>query len=284
MNISVAVGGQLAIIPIPGLTKKVYLETRRLLERALSSPKVKNRDAITEAFLFARSCSPQANPSDLWHHVVYRTYCEIYTRYKPQDPKQSWVRASGDALELAIEAIYTPVLSTHGIRIKALLSGSEKLRALSAMGLHTSVGSAKLDVGLYIGTPESPVIFGGVHVKASLAERISDDIPCSRAMRQLGFFSPLWTLDVKSFPPPFGNLVNRGELGSPNQPSDKRRYIEEHGDFDNCYSANTRTIPSLAATKSGKFIVTLSLSKQPDQFVADVIKAAGRAMRRTNPA
>ena len=65
------------------------------------------------------------------------------------------------------------------------------------------------------------------------AERVSDDIPASRAMQAKGLLSPLWTLDVKSFPPPTGDLINRGELGTPDSPSDKRKYVELHGDFDN---------------------------------------------------
>jgi len=45
------------------------------------------------------------------------------------------------------------------------------------MGLADTVGSAKLDVALYKTSPGSSQIFGGVHVKASLAERVSDDVP-----------------------------------------------------------------------------------------------------------
>ncbi|EKD07251.1 BsaWI family type II restriction enzyme [Limnospira fusiformis KN01] len=57
-----------------------------------------------------------------------------------------------------------------------------------------------------------------------MAERVSDDIPASRIMMQYGFLSLLSTLDVKSFPPPGGDLINRAEFGSPDNPSDKRRY------------------------------------------------------------
>lgn len=94
-------------------------------------------------------------------------------------------------------------------------------------------------------------------------------------------YQPLWTLDVKSFPPPHGAPVNRGELGTPDAPSDKRRYIEQHGSFDNCYSANSRTVPSLGVTPSGKRIYTLDLLKQPDHFAQDVIAQAlsGRSGR-----
>ncbi len=96
-----------------------------------------------------------------------------------------------------------------------------------------------------------------------------------------GFFSPLWTLDVKSFPPTKGvarvtDLINRGELGTPEHPSEKRKYVEQYGEFDNCYSANSRTVPSVAKDNSGKRIITLRLSKQPDEFASDIIGFAQR--------
>ena len=130
------------------------------------------------------------------------------------------------------------------MRIEVLIGKPRKLVALKAMGISELVGSDKLDVALYI--DDTDEIFGGVHVKASLAERISDDVPCSREMMTNGFFSPLWTLDVKSFPPPHPDpLVNRGELGSPRSPSEKRKYVEVHGSFDHIF-ARTRT-PSRAS-------------------------------------
>jgi len=143
------------------------------------------------------------------------------------------------------------------------------------MGLTAVVGGSKLDVGLYLELRTGGHrIFGGVHVKASLAERVSDDVPASRAMMGKGYFSPLWTLEVKSFPPTTGDLINRDELGSPEGPSDKRRYIEEHGDFDNCYSANSRTVPSRNVTASGKRVYVLNLLNQPDRFAQDVVARA----------
>ncbi len=153
-----------------------------------------------------------------------------------------------------MERIYSPALSPHNITITALLSRQGTKAVLKEIGLENKVGDSKLDMVLRVHVAEQVwAIFGGVHVKASLAERVSDDIPCSRAMMGAGYFSPLWTLDVKSFPPS-GDLVNRGELGSPTQPSDKRKYVEIHGDFDHCYSANARTVPSAGQTQSGKRI------------------------------
>ena len=175
-----------------------------------------------------------------------------------------------------MEAWYSPVLAPSGIEITAFISRTQKRNVLKAMGLGAKVGDSKLDVALFLVGKEVREIFGCVHVKASLAERVTDDEPASRAMIRKGFFSPLWTLDVKSFPPPQGDLVNRGELGSPASPSEKRKYVEVHGSFDNCYSANSRTIPSTGPTKSGKRIYTLRLSEQPDQFAKDILAQAAR--------
>jgi hypothetical protein len=241
----------------------------------LNDPQIKNREAICEAFLYALQNSPGANASDIWHHVVYRLYCEILPKFRPQDPTQSWVRASGDALAMALEKIYSPSLSSHKITLVALTSRASAKAVLREIGLEGKVGDSKLDMVLRVQVNEKlQSIFGGVHVKASLAERVSDDVPCSRAMMSAGYFSPLWTLDVKSFPPPTGDLINRGELGTPASPTDKRKYVEVHGDFDDCYSANSRTVPSDQQTSSGKVIHVLDLLNQPDPFSVEVIRRA----------
>ncbi len=275
MHLKTEVNGVAVVIDLPSFGEKTYKAVRTLITAELQRPKIKNRDVIADAFLYVLRRSPGANASDLWHHVVYRLYCELLATHRHQDAKQSWVRASGDALEMTVGRLYAPVLELHRVRITALIGRDQKQAALEAMGLTAKVGGSKLDVGLYLEVGAGGHrIFGGVHVKASLAERISDDVPASRAMMTNGYFSPLWTLDVKSFPPPHGNLINKGELGTPEAPSDKRKYIEEHGDFDNCYSANSRTVPSRGVTSSSKRIYTLNLLNQPDQFAQDVIARA----------
>ncbi|OWK41110.1 hypothetical protein FRUB_05002 [Fimbriiglobus ruber] len=174
---------------------------------------------------------------------------------------------------MAIAEIHEPLFAENNIRIQVLVGRPKKIAALMAMGISGVVGSDKLDVALYI--DDTDEIFGGVHVKASLAERISDDVPCSREMMQNGFFSPLWTLDVKSFPPPHPDpLVNRGELGSPTAPSEKRGYVEKHGSFDHLFSANARSMPSSGTTPSGKRVMRLNLATQPNLFAQEVIARA----------
>jgi len=275
VQLALEVNGVQVDIELPGVTEAAYDDAQARLHGALANPATKNRDAICDTFLHILKDSPGANASDLWHHVVYRLYCVTLPRYRRENPQQSWVRASGEALELAVQRWYEPLLSPLGIRIQALISPNKKKDVLQQMELAGLVGASKLDMSLHARmTSDRWNVFGGVHVKASLAERVSDDVPASRAMMQRGYFSPLWTLDVKSFPPPHGDLINRGELGTPADPSDKRRYIEEHGDFDGCYSANSRTAASAQRTPSGRRIVTLNLLEQPDEFVRDVIARA----------
>ena len=78
-----------------------------------------------------------------------------------------------------------------------------------------------------------------------------------------GYFSPLWTLDVKSFPPPHGDLIERGEPVPSDDRSERRKHVELHGDFDNCYSANATSKPSDEKTASGKRTVDVALATQP---------------------
>ena len=267
------------VIDLPGVSETAFAAVGELVDKALARPSVKNRDVIKNAFLTALRTCPTANASDLWYHVVYRQYLQLLNKHRPQNPGQSWKRASGEALELAVEELYAPVLAEHNIRIQMLIGKPKKLAALVAMGIQGTVGSDKLDVAIYI--DDTNEIFGGVHIKASLAERISDDVPCSREMMTNGYFSPLWTLDVKSFPPPHPDpLVNRGELGTPSTPSEKRKYVEIHGSFDHFFTANGRSVPSHAATTSGKRVMVIDLANQPDLFAQEVIERSRIFKRR----
>ena len=236
-----------------------------------------NRDAIAEALLLAISQMPEANPSDIYHHVVYRLYLREYNR---TDPKQSWVRAGGEAVELFFKRHYTPRLAPHGISIHLAFEMREKNKFLTEMGLADQIaGGSKLDICLYGTCNRGLVPFAGVHSKASLAERVSDDKPCSERMMAAGFKSYLFTFDAKSFPPPTGDLVNQGELGTILRPSDKRGYIEQHGSFDACFSYNTRTTPSGQHTASGKKIFT-SHFDNADSLISQVT-ADWQAWKRT---
>ena len=183
------------------------------------------------------------------------------------------MRAGGEAFELFLETHYNALLNPKGIHLKWLLNDKLRASALREMGIQNEVGGSKLDIALYGVKNEKTVLFGGIHAKASLAERVSDDVPCSVAMMKKQLVSYLITLDAKSFPPPTGDLINRGELGTIENPSDKRAYIEAHGSFDACFSYNLRSVPSGKSTKSGHRIYVSTFNPRTDSFLDVVLKA-----------
>lgn len=230
----------------------------------------KNRLAIFNALTLAITRFPDVNPSDLYHHIVYRIYLRDYTKTQAD---RSWVRAGGEAFELFLETHYNTLLNPKGIFLKWLLNDQLRASALSEIGIQGEVGGSKLDIALYGKVKDKFVIFGGIHAKASFAERVSDDVPCSVAMMNRGLSSYLVTLDAKSFPPPNGDLINRGELGSIENPSDKRAYIESHGSFNACFSYNLRSVPSQGKTKSGRLIHVSTFNPRTDQLPIVLEKA-----------
>ncbi len=229
--------------------------------------------AIAKSFVDAVNLCPTANPSDLWQHIIYRTFIDCGKN------EQSWKRASGQAFEHAFVNIYNTRLSPYGIRL-LVLSLKTSTVALSEMNLTGKVAPSKMDIAIEgncgTSTPKWK-IFGVIHAKTSIAERIKDDAPASRTIMDKGFLSILVTLDSKSFPPPHGNGINYGELGGRTFGNDKpkqqikRDIFEIDGDFNNGYSYNLRTPPTNNETSSGSKIKTLSFNTtQPDNFVQDV--------------
>jgi hypothetical protein len=227
--------------------------------------------AISHCYVDALKLCPDANPSDVWQHIMYRIFIESGKN------EQSWKRASGQAFENAFADIYNPRLEPHGIRLR-VMSNSSAVEALESMGLTGKIAPSKIDIILEAQQGEFWEIFGVVHAKTSIAERIKDDAPASHIIMQHGFFSVLATLDSKSFPPPHGNGINYGELGGRtagkenNGTQPKRAYFEVDGDFNFGYSYNLRTPATQGETQSGSSIKTLSFSEeQPDLFVTDVL-------------
>lgn len=230
-------------------------------------------ESISEAFVYGIELCPQANPSDIWQHIIYRTYIE------QGNNEQSWKRASGQGFEVAFAKIYNPRFAVYGIRL-VVLSKSTAIKALKEMRLFGKIEPSKMDIAIEGNCDlqgNEWRIFGVIHGKTSLAERIKDDAPASRIIMEHGFVSVAATLDSKSFPPPHGDGINHGELGGrtiaagikENQP--KRNYFEKDGDFTNGYSYNLRTPSSPEITLSGSRIKTLSFSEnQPDGFVNDI--------------
>lgn len=260
------------IVNITNVPDNSYDLIRKNFHRLLKENKA--FEAIAAAYVYAVELCPDANPSDVWQHIIYRTYMDAGNN------EQSWKRASGQGFEYAFAKIYNPRLSQYGIRI-VVLSKSSAERALIEMKLNGKIEPSKMDIaieGNCAPLGDAWRIFGVVHGETSLAERIKDDAPASRIIMKKGFLSVVATLDSKLFPPPHGDGVNHGELGGrtfsvglkENQP--KRNYFEKDGDFTNGYSYNLRTPESPTKTKSGSRIKTLSFSeKQPDTFVQDIV-------------
>lgn len=224
-------------------------------------------NAVAKALAFAVQLCPNANPSDLWHQVIYR---HLISRGFSD---QRWKRVSGFALERALTEIYTPRLEPYGVRPR-ILPAREAAQLLSALGV--PVKASKVDIFLEGLRPGGWQVFGAAHAKSSIAERIQDDVPASLAFMQRGLLSVALTMDVKSFPPPHGDGVNYGELGGRSfeieKARPKRAYIEEDGQFDALFSFNLRTPPSPLRTPSGKRIYTLSLSeRQPDALAGFIV-------------
>lgn len=218
-----------------------------------------------------RHC-PEANPSDLWQHVIYRHLLSVGWN------DAQWKRVSGFALERALAAIYQPRLMPRGLRMH-IVKAAEANRALAKIGITgikaTKVdlfleGKVKRDGGLF-GAYDNWEVFGSAHVKSSIAERIQDDVPASLAFMERGLTSILLTMDAKSYPPPHGNCINYGELGGRSFAIEKdrlkRQYVEVDGQFDALFSFNLRTPPSAQKTPSGKRIFAMSLHEDPDPLV-----------------
>lgn len=279
-NIQMAWQGQRRDVFIAGLPTDMYLaledDVSKIYKKLNDGKGGKNRDAIFQALNIAITRFPDVNPSDIYHHIIYRIYLREYTKTQAD---RSWVRAGGEAFELFLQTLYNRRLNSKGIFVKWLLNDALRASALLEMGIQDKVGGSKLDIALYGQVNGKMVAFGGIHAKASLAERVSDDVPCSVAMMKKGLSSYLVTLDAKSFPPPMGDLVNRGELGSIASPSDKRAYVEAHGSFDACFSYNLRSVPSGAGTQSGRRIYVSTFSDQTDPLPG-VVEAAWKKFSR----
>jgi hypothetical protein len=208
---------------------------------------------------------------------VYRAYCDQYnhpSEHSRLDFTQSWKRTGGWALERIIERHYGPALAAHGINL-VIADTERKVRLLSGINIGHRLEADKMDVLLTIGNGTAEKLIGVVHVKASFAERRTDDVPMSQALVNAGFISPLWTMDCKSTPSV--HPTNRGELGAvySGQGADgrsaKRKDIEDDGFFSACFSYNKNTIPTPAGYRAKARIVACDFSNPNDAFTNFIV-------------
>lgn len=245
-----------------GITNDEVAKTRAKLDLLLENESQVS-DAVAIVFVGVVEMCREANPSDLWQHVIYR---HLLNRGWSDS---RWKRVSGFALERALARIYKPRLAPYGLRMRKF-SDRDANSFLTTMNMN--VRATKIDLFLEGNIKGDWHVFGASHVKASIAERIQDDVPASLAFMNAHLISIALTMDAKSYPPPHGDCINYGELGGRSIGVEKERlkrnYVESSGQFDGLFSFNLRTPPSRENTPSGKRIYTMSLSeRQPDQFV-----------------
>ena len=205
--------------------------------------------AIARAYIKAISLWPKANPSDLWLFLVGRAYCDAANHPVgvATDLPQSWKRAGGGALEEVLRSHYGPFLAARGLSV-APLADEERERIMRAAlpdDGRLIPGKADVLVTRVGKSGDADELAGVIHVKASLAERRTDDVPLSMLLIENGYLSVFWTMDCKSYPAK--RPVNRGEYGTATgKRSDKRLDIEEHGYFSAGFSYNRLTLPTKA--------------------------------------
>jgi transcriptional regulator with XRE-family HTH domain len=263
-----------------------FEEVLRVLRDGLAGSGQKS-DAIMAAFRGAIDSWPQANPSDIWWFLVQRAYLDPFNHPASEarrDFEQSWKRAGGWALERILVAHYGPFLARHGVSI-AIPKGEEKKKLLGQVDIPSRLEIDKVDVVLSgrDGADAEPRCFGAVHVKASFAERRTDDVELSRALVQAGYCSPFWTMDCKSTPGVAP--VNKGELGelldeAGDARSAKRKDFEVDGFFSGCFSYNAATKPTPAAQKDVAAAIHVCDFSDPDDDFSRFIRRAWDAFRK----
>lgn len=233
--------------------------------------------SVANTFLRAVELWPHANPSDLWWFIVYRAYCDRYShpsKYSRLDMAQSWRRTGGWALETILEKHYGPFLAEQGVNL-VIANSARKARLLAGVDVGHRLEADKVDVFLTVGEGENEKMIGVVHVKASFAERRTDDVPMSEALVAAGYISPLWTMDCKSMPS--AHPVNRGELGvvfdgrGVDGRSAKRKDIEDDGFFSACFSYNRNTRPTPASFRSRARVHVCDFTDPNDSFSAFIL-------------
>ena len=261
---------------LPKGTIDEFTEVLNVLKNALASGRAKT-DAVADTFRRAVQLWPDANPSDIWTFIVNRAYCDRSNHPEANarlNLEQSWKRTSGWALERVLVGYYREFLLRQGIVIK-IPSKTEKAALLEPLN-DPRIIPDKADILITYNSAESERLLGVVHVKASIAERRTDDVPMSQAMIEQGYTSVFWTLDVKSFPAEYPE--NLGEFGEAEveKINDKRRDFEEHGHFSVCFSYNRNTQPTREREGLASGIFVCDFTNPDDDFSRFLVAALRR--------
>lgn len=269
-------GQYAASVTIPTATISEFTSVTKVMRDQLAQNSAST--AIVECFLTAVQTWPHANPSDLWYFLLSHCYQDDYNHSALEAGRnweQSWKRASGWALENVILRHYNPHLQKKGIRL-ATPAPRERTALLKAMGIpNPGDAAAKADV-VALGrlSAKEEIGFGVIHIKASFAERRTDDVPLSKELISRGFASSFVTMDCKAAPSKQPN--NRGELGavqgSQETVSAKRSEIERDLNFDACFSYNTNTKPTPAGQQAAARIVICKFDNPNDAFSKHLVR------------
>lgn len=256
-----------------GEFEEVLLELRD----GLADSRTQKADAVMRSYQKAVGFWKSANPSDIWWFILYRAFTDPFNHPAARyggDHAQSWIRTSGWALERIFVEHYANFLKANGIGI-SIENAEQKRILLGKLRTKTPLNVDKADV-ILTGTDSrgNQQCFGVVHVKASFAERRTDDEPMSRSLSEAGYCSPLLTMDCKSIPS--AAPVNKGELGSAyGHRGDKRKDIEVNGIFTGCFSFNARTEPTVDRSAKSRIDIC-NFSTADDAFTRHVIDSWDR--------
>ncbi|MBL8799728.1 MAG: helix-turn-helix domain-containing protein [Planctomycetia bacterium] len=273
-----------AVVTFPSMKRAVVAEAilamRDGLHRAelpaagdTSSQQTLMSQAIADSFLKIGYAYPRTNPSDIWRYIIYRAFIDPLnhpTSNARKDFQQSWKRTSGWALEQILDRHYGEHLAAQSVSITSFRSNAERAPLLKLMGLAGKVPADKVDQFILGRIKDDPIPLGVLHVKTSLAERRTDDVPASRAIQDAGYLSIFVTMDAKDTPSP--QPRNRGEYGQPGtNASQKRLDVELDGSFSAVFSFNANTVSSPERTPSGARIMTVNLANPADAFSAFIL-------------
>ncbi len=264
---------------LAGATRAQYDEIISILRSGLSRTTAK-APAVSQTFLAAVRMWPNANPSDLWTFLINRAYCDRANHPAANarlNLEQSWKRTGGWALEQVLVNHYSPFLRDHGLTLK-IGSKNEKSHLLETIK-DSRIVPDKADILILYQSQNSEQLLGVIHVKASIAERRTDDVPMSQSLIEARYLSVFWTMDSKAFPSE--RPVNRGEFGvAGDDISDKRRDFEEHGHFSACFSYNRNTIPTPENSEAQSRIFVGDFTNPDDRFTRFLTDALQRRLGR----
>ena len=177
-------GQQQVTVNVEGIDPQQYQQVSDQLGVELNR-QTQTYIGVANAMELATRLCPQANPADLWVHLIYN---QFRTRHGRSD--QSWKRVSGQALEQVIIDTYNPRLQPHQIRVRF---GKEPDAV--ALGLvERGLGGSKTDLVLERRHNGAWTLFGVLHCKASIAERLTDDAPASEDLIAHGYWSSVVTI------------------------------------------------------------------------------------------